>query len=114
MESFEISSREDAKAQRKVIKIGGRYEKHVSMGDGPIEAIFNAINRIIGKEPELLLYEIGAITGGAESQGETMVKISLNGRRWNGRGVSTDIIESSINAYLSAVNAMEWSLANRE
>jgi 2-isopropylmalate synthase len=39
-----------------------------------------------------------------------MVKISLDGRHWNGHGVSTDVIESSIKAYLSAINAMEWEL----
>jgi 2-isopropylmalate synthase len=39
-----------------------------------------------------------------------MVKISLDGRHWNGRGVSTDVVESSIKAYLSAINAMEYEL----
>jgi 2-isopropylmalate synthase len=89
----------------------GRYEKFICMGDGPIDSIFKAINKITGREPELELYEIGAITGGSSSQGETMVKIALNGRRWNGRGVSTDVVESSIKAYLSAINAMEWDLS---
>ncbi|MDR0316469.1 MAG: 2-isopropylmalate synthase [Treponema sp.] len=92
----------------------GRHEKLVCLGDGPIDSIFKAINQIIGKEPELELYEIGAITGGSSSQGETMVKIAMDGRRWNGRGVSTDVIESSIKAYLAAVNAMEWDLTDRE
>jgi 2-isopropylmalate synthase len=88
----------------------GKFEKLVCMGDGPIDSIFRAINQITGREPELELYEIGAITGGSASQGETMVKIAMDGRRWNGRGVSTDVIESSIKAYLSAINAMEWEL----
>ena len=88
----------------------GRFEKRVSIGDGPVDSIFKAINRIIGKEPELLLYEIGAITGGSSSQGETMVKIGFAGRQWNGRGVSTDVVESSIKAYLSAINAMEYEV----
>ena len=92
----------------------GRHEKLVSMGDGPIDSIFKAINQITGREPELELYEIGAITDGSSSQGETMVKIALGGRRWNGRGVSTDVVESSIKAYLSAINAMEWELSQKE
>ncbi|MDR0583010.1 MAG: 2-isopropylmalate synthase [Treponema sp.] len=92
----------------------GKFEKLVSMGDGPIDSIFKAINKIIGREPELELYEIGAITGGSASQGETTVKIAMNGRHWNGRGVSTDVIESSIRAYLSAINAMEWDLGKKE
>ncbi|MDR0324394.1 MAG: 2-isopropylmalate synthase, partial [Treponema sp.] len=89
----------------------GRFEKFISMGDGPLDSIFRAINQITGREPELELYELGAITGGSSSQGESMVKISMNGRRWNGRGVSTDVIESSIKAYLSAINAMEHELS---
>ena len=91
----------------------GKARKEVSMGDGPVDAIFKAINRIIGKEPELEVYEIGAITGGSSSQGGTMVRISCNGRRWNGRGVSTDIVESSIKAYIAAINAMEWQIENQ-
>jgi 2-isopropylmalate synthase len=81
------------------------------MGDGPIDSIFKAINQIVGKDPDLELYEIGAITGGSSSQGETMVKRGWGDRHYNGRGVSTDVVESSIKAYLSAINAMEWEIA---
>jgi 2-isopropylmalate synthase len=95
----------------KLLHRSGEARKQVSVGDGPVDAIFTAINQIVGKEPELELYEIGAVTGGSASQGETMVKIAWEGRHWNGRGVSTDVIESSIRAYLSAINAMEWDLA---
>jgi 2-isopropylmalate synthase len=61
----------------------------------------------------LELYEIGAITDGSSSQAETMVKIAWDKRHYNGRGVSTDVVESSIKAYLAAVNAMEWELSAR-
>jgi 2-isopropylmalate synthase len=88
----------------------GEFYQRVSLGNGPIDAIFKVINRIIGKEPDLELYEIGAVTDGSASQGEAMVKIALGGRRWNGRGVSTDVVESSIKAYIAAINAMEWEL----
>ena len=90
----------------------GGNQQAVSMGDGPIDAIFTAINQIIGKIPELELYEIDATGGGSSSQGATMVRIAFEGRRWNGRGVSTDIVESSIRAYIAAINAMEWELSN--
>jgi 2-isopropylmalate synthase len=86
----------------------GKSRKLVSMGDGPIDSIYKAINQIIGKEPDLELYEIGAVTGGSSSQGETMVRIGWNDRHYNGHGISTDVIESSIKAYLAAINAMEW------
>jgi 2-isopropylmalate synthase len=92
----------------------GNTEKVVSIGDGPVDSIYRAINKIIGYEPELELYELGAITGSSSSQAETMVKISMNGRRWNGRGVSIDVVESSIKAYLSAINAMLFEIGKQE
>ena len=88
----------------------GQLRKEVSMGDGPVDSLFKAINKIIKKEPQLELYEIGAVSGGSSSQGETVVKILWEGRRWNGRGVSTDIVESSIKAYLAAINALEFGI----
>jgi 2-isopropylmalate synthase len=91
----------------------GVYQKRVSLGDGPIDSIYKAINQIVGKDPELELYELGAITGGSESQGEAMVKIIWDDRRYGGRGVSTDIVEASIKAYLAAVNAMEYETVKR-
>jgi 2-isopropylmalate synthase len=90
----------------------GTSRKVAALGGGPIEASFKAINEIIGEEPTLELYEIEAITEDASAQGKTMVKIGMDGRHWNGRGVSTDVIESSIKAYLAAVNAMFFSLSS--
>jgi 2-isopropylmalate synthase len=85
----------------------GTFHKETEAGDGPIEAAFKAIDRITRKAARLELYELGAITGGKSAQAETMVKIERDGKLWNGRGVSTDVLESSIRAYVAAVNAME-------
>ena len=81
------------------------------MGDGPINAAFTAINRITGKDLDLDSFELGAVTGGEDAQGEATVKVSLDGIQWNGRGLSTDVIEASIMAYLAAINSMEWELS---
>ncbi|MDR2418512.1 MAG: 2-isopropylmalate synthase [Treponema sp.] len=86
----------------------GSLHERAAVGDGPLDAAFKAIDMITGKEVGLELYELGAITGGKSAQGETMVKITKDGRHWNGRGVSTDIVESSVKAYVAAVNALEW------
>jgi 2-isopropylmalate synthase len=94
----------------RLVNKNGEGKKLVTLGNGPIDAIFLAINHITGKAPELELYEIGAITDGSSSQAETMVKIAWEGRRYNGRWLSTDVVESSIKAYLAAINAMEWEL----
>jgi len=89
----------------------GTHHEEVAVGDGPIDAAFKAIDRIIGKQPDLETFELGAVTGGEDAQGEATVKISWDGRRWNGRGLSTDIIEAAIKAYVAAINAMEWELS---
>ena len=89
----------------------GTYREEVAVGDGPIDAAFKAIDRIVGKHLDLETFELGAVTGGEDAQGEATVKISWDGRRWNGRGLSTDIIEAAIKAYVAAINAMEWELS---
>lgn len=89
----------------------GTFMEKVAVGDGPIDASFKAIDSILGKELELDSFELGAITGGEDAQGEATVKISFDGRRWNGRGISTDIVEAAIKAYVAAINAMEWELS---
>jgi len=89
----------------------GEFHEQVAVGDGPIDAAFTAIDRIIGKDLDLESFELGAVTGGEDAQGEAIVKISHDGLQWNGRGLSTDVIEASILAYIAAINSMEWELS---
>jgi 2-isopropylmalate synthase len=89
----------------------GEFHKTAALGDGPIDAAFNVIDQIINRDVTLEAFEIGAITGGEDALGETYVRITLDGvRRWNGHGISVDIVESAIKAYLAAINSMEWDL----
>lgn len=90
---------------------GGDVKEEVSVGDGPIDAAFKAIDRIIGRDLSLESFELDAVTGGEDAQGEATVKVSYDGKDWNGRGVSTDVIEASILAYIAAINSMEWELS---
>jgi 2-isopropylmalate synthase len=85
----------------------GGMREAVHFGNGCVDAAFSAINNLIGKDVLLERFELGAITGDADAQGEAMVKISYGGGIWNGHGVSTNIIESAIKAYISAINSME-------
>ena len=78
----------------------------VSTGDGPIDAAFKAIDQIVGIEFELDTFTINAVSEGKDAQGEVIVKIAKDGKLYTGRGLSTDIIESSIKAYLNAINKM--------
>ncbi|HCO48648.1 MAG TPA: 2-isopropylmalate synthase, partial [Spirochaetaceae bacterium] len=89
----------------------GNSSEEVAVGDGPIDAAFQAINHIVGKDLDLDAFELGAVTGGEDAQGEATVKISHDGIQWNGRGLSTDVIEATILAYIAAINSMEWELS---
>jgi 2-isopropylmalate synthase len=73
-------------------------------GDGPIDAAYNAIVKIVGKNWELTSYDIKAVTGGMDALGEVTVRIGCDNKYYTGRGLSTDIIEASILAYINAIN----------
>jgi len=68
-------------------------------GDGPVDAAYVAIREATGLSPKLENYTIRAITGGKEALGEATVCITEDGRKFIGRGISTDIIEASAKAY---------------
>jgi 2-isopropylmalate synthase len=89
-------------------KEGKQIEK-VSRGSGPIDAAFKAINKIVGKQLELDDYQINAVSEGEDAQGDARVVLkSEKDRKFSGSGLSTDIIEASIKAYINAVNKMYY------
>jgi 2-isopropylmalate synthase len=76
----------------------------VSIGDGPIDAAFLAVEQITGQHYELDDFQIQAVTEGREAMGQTVVKLRAGGKVYSGRGISTDIVGAGIQAYLSALN----------
>jgi 2-isopropylmalate synthase len=79
----------------------------VSCGDGPIDASFKAIEKIVGRQLSLEDYQLGSVTEGKDALGDATVKIkNSEGEVFSGRGLSTDVIEASILAYIDAVNKM--------
>jgi len=75
-----------------------------SLGDGPVDALYKAIDRIVNLSPKLKEYKITSVTGGKDAQGEVVVSLVINGITSAGKGISTDIIEASARAYLNAIN----------
>ncbi len=73
-------------------------------GDGPVDAIYEAIRRITGVKLNLTDYSLRALTGGKDAQGEVTIEVDSDGRKFRARGLSTDIVEASAKAYLAAVN----------
>ena len=83
-----------------------RYQA-VRLGDGPIDAAFNAIDEIIKpSEHTFDIFSINSISEGKDTLGDVTVKITAHNKTFTGRGLSTDIIEASVNAYLTAMNRM--------
>ncbi|NQT00701.1 MAG: 2-isopropylmalate synthase [Planctomycetes bacterium] len=88
------------------IKTKDETRQAAACGDGPVDAAYEAIREATGLSPKLENYTIRAVTSGKEALGEATVRITENGRTFIGRGISTDIIESSAKAYIDAINRM--------
>jgi 2-isopropylmalate synthase len=76
-------------------------------GDGPVDAIFRAINAATRREGRLREFRIDAVTGGQDALGEASVVLELSGQSAAGQGVSTDIIEAAALAYVRALSNVE-------
>ncbi|HVM31678.1 MAG TPA: 2-isopropylmalate synthase [bacterium] len=92
-------------ATLKVSKAGQEMQE-AATGDGPVDAVLNAIDRVTGFKGKLENYSLKALTQGRDAQGEVTVTVTVNGDEAHGRGVSTDVIEASAKAYLNAVNKL--------
>ena len=86
------------------IKTEERMLEEAATGDGPVDAMINAIDRAIGISSKLLEYNVHAITPGRQAIGEVSVTVQIKEGRYIGRGASTDIVEASARAYLNAIN----------
>jgi len=90
------------------LKRGDELIEEVCLGDGPIDAAFNAVDKIMAvTEPHSLDdYAIHTVSEGKDAQGEAMVRIHCGDRSVVGRGLSTDVIEASILAYVAGMNKL--------
>ncbi|HRU84537.1 MAG TPA: 2-isopropylmalate synthase [Eubacteriales bacterium] len=86
---------------------GGELVEKVAIGDGPVDAAFRAVDKIV-KAPEHSLddYSIRSVTEGNDALGEVIVRIRCGDRAYTGKGLSTDIIEASILAYINGINKL--------
>ena len=89
----------------------GQTLEGLALGDGPVDAAFLALENILGCHYELDDFQIRSVTEGREAMGETVVKLRSNGKLYSGRGTSTDIVGSSIQAYISALNKIVYEEA---
>ncbi len=82
----------------------GRQMCDAAVGDGPVDAIYKAMERLTGYSAKLLDYGLRAVTRGKDAMGEVTLTADFDGTVVQGRGVSTDIVEASGKAFLEAIN----------
>jgi 2-isopropylmalate synthase len=82
----------------------GRTSEDAAVGDGPVDAAFKAIERITGITVKLRDFQIRNMTPGEDAQGEVHLEVEQEGKSYRGRGVSTDIVVASANAFLEVIN----------
>ncbi len=90
------------------IAIEGIVFEDAGTGDGPVDAAFHVVDKITGIQGELLEYKLNAVTGGKDALGEVIVRVKVGERVYIGRGVSTDIVEASVRAYINALNKADF------
>jgi 2-isopropylmalate synthase len=73
-------------------------------GNGPVNALFAAIDAVVPSENELTYYHVEAVTPGEDAQGQVHVRIRVDGEIYTGHGLATDIVEASARAYLAALS----------
>lgn len=87
-----------------LMDVDGIEKSGAGFGVGPVDAVFNVIADMVGREPELKQYAVNAITGGTDAQGEVTVRLADKGFSAVGRGAHPDIIVASAKAYVNALN----------
>ena len=94
------------------LKKGKDELRDASIGNGPVDAIFNCIDRISGHSAKLIDYKVEALTTGKDALGEASVKVKINDHIYVGKGTSSDVLEASARAYLNAFNRFFATMDN--
>ncbi len=88
------------------LEVDGEVRRADAVGDGPVDAAFNAIRTIFPHDATLVLFQVGAITEGADAQARTTVRLEEDGRLADGQGSDTDTVVSATRAYVHALNKL--------
>ncbi len=90
----------------RLINPAGQVLADAALGTGPVDAVYKAINRLVGVPNELTEFTVKSITEGIDAIGEVLVRIESEGTTYTGRGADTDIIVASAKAYMNALNRL--------
>jgi len=103
--SVQCGSKGSQKAELEV-EIAGKIKKQLSKGQGPVDAVFNCIKKLVPHKAKLKLYQVNAITEGTDAQAEVTVRLENNGKIYVGKGSDVDTLVASAKAYLHSLNKL--------
>jgi 2-isopropylmalate synthase len=90
------------------LEVDGTVYQDVAFGDGPVDAIYKIIKKMVKTTSKLEKFSVNSITQDMDAQGEVFVKLSEKGLIAIGKGADTDIIVASAKAYINALNRLEY------
>jgi len=93
-------------ASIRLIAPDGEAKADAALGTGPVDAVYQAINRIVGVPNKLTEFTVKSVTEGIDAIGEVLIRIESEGITYTGRGADTDIITASAKAYMNALNRL--------
>jgi len=88
------------------LDVDGVHHTRQSTGNGPVDAIFNAIHALVPHQATLDLYQVHAVTEGTDAQAEVSVRLTENGKSVTGKGADPDTLVASARAYLAGLNKL--------
>lgn len=106
LEDYEVSAFKNGASASVTLSAEGKALSDKMSGDGPIDAGFKAISSAIGLNFKLIDYRVHSVSEGKDALGEASVKLTDGVNQTTGRGVSTDVLEASLIAYIDAVNKL--------
>ena len=116
LDLVQVSAGDHASPTATVRLIGpdGALHSDAAIGSGPVDAIYQAINRVMGVQNELTEFSVKSVTEGIDAQGEVTIRIEADGGVYTGRAADTDILVASARAYLHALNRHLNAVTSRE
>ena len=99
-----VSGTDAAPSAAVCLERDGRRRQDAAVGDGPVDAVFKSIERITGLNVKLRNFQLRNMTPGQDAQGEVRIEVEHEGHTYRGRGINTDIVVASADAFLEVVN----------
>ena len=116
LDLVQVSAGNRAAPTATVRLIGPEGEPHedAAIGSGPVDAVYRAINRVMGVQNRLTEFSVKSVTEGIDAQGEVTIRVEADGESYVGRAADTDILVASARAYMHALNRYLNAVRPRE